>query len=165
MLFRSDWSVDFMVMGRTPSHKPHQGTLDSGDLDLLCTIRTCQTLSSAQGKTKLSPKPRRTEMQNLSPHRGNVNDCMLYKCKCLLLALERSPVFSLLYQSHTTSALGFHWLHRDHLPAFSLGAASRPTRTLTCVSLSWHILIRTRMTFPFHFERCADASLLAVHLH
>lgn len=104
-------------------------------------------------------------MQNPSPPRGNVNDRMLYKCKCPLLALERSPVFGLLYRSPTTSALGFHWLHRDHLPAFSVGAASCPSRTLTCVSLSWHVLIHTRTTFPFHFEHCADASLLALRLH
>lgn len=104
-------------------------------------------------------------MQNLSPPRGNVNDRMLYKCKCPLLALQRSPVLGLLDQSPTTSALGFHWLHRGHLPAFSVGAASYPTRTLTCVSLSWHVLRDTRMTFPFHFEHCADASLLALRLH
>lgn len=51
-----DWSVDFMVMGRTPSHKPHQGTLDSGDLALLCTIRTCQDSFKCTREDKTKPE-------------------------------------------------------------------------------------------------------------
>ena len=51
-----DWSVDFMVMGRTPSHKPHQGTLDSGDLHLLCTIRTRQDSFKCTREDKTKPQ-------------------------------------------------------------------------------------------------------------
>ena len=51
-----DWSVDFMVMGRTPSHKPHRGTLDSGDLDLLWTLRTCQDSFKCAREDKTKPQ-------------------------------------------------------------------------------------------------------------